>query len=141
MNAAPPFASRLAAVALASAALAGCASFPAACPAPGKPALWVQIAFGRGMGGQGLVSEEAFQRFVDAEVTPRFPEGLTLVEARGQWRGADGRIVAEPSKVLMLALPPGGQGLRKADEVRAAYAKAFHQEAVMLVTQPACVAF
>ena len=128
-------------MALAAVALAGCASHPAACPSPGKPAQWVQIAFGRGMGAQDVVSEEAFQKFVDAEITPRFPDGLTLVEARGQWRGADGRIASEPSKVLMLALPPGGEGLRKADEVRAAYAKAFRQEAVMLVTQPACVAF
>jgi hypothetical protein len=131
---------RLALATLLSATLAGCASLPASCPAPGKPALWAQLAFGRAIGDQGVVSEEAFQAFVDTEVTPRFPDGLTIVDARGQWRGADGRIVREPSKILMLALPPG-EGLGKLEAVGEAYKRAFRQEAVMLLTQPACLAF
>ncbi len=121
--------------------LTGCASLPTACPAPTKPVQWVQLAFGRNIGDQGLVSDEDFQRFVDAEVTPRFPDGLTILDARGQWRGGDGKIAREPSKILMLALPPGSEPLKKVDQVRAAYQRAFHQESVMLLTQPACVAF
>lgn len=126
---------------LASGWLAGCASLPTACPAPARPVQWAQLAFGRAIGDQGVVSDEAFQRFVDTEITPRFPDGLTIVDARGQWRGADGQILREPSKVLMLALPPGAESLGKLDAVRAAYKSAFRQEAVMLLTQPACVAF
>jgi hypothetical protein len=121
--------------------LAGCAALPAPCPTPGKSILWAQLAFGRAINGQGVVSDEDFQRFVDTEVTPRFPDGLSLVDARGQWRGADGQVVREPSKILMLALPPGAESLKKVDAVREAYKRTFHQEAVMLLTQPACVAF
>lgn len=128
-------------LALTSTALVGCASLRSACPVSSQPARWAQLAFGRAIGDQGLVSDQDFQSFVDTEVTPRFPDGLTVLDARGQWRGADGRIVREPSKILMLALPRDRDGLKKADEVRAAYKRGFHQEAVMLVTQPACVAF
>ena len=34
--------------------------------------------------------------------TPRFPEGLTVLEAAGQWQEADGDIIEEFSKVVLL---------------------------------------
>ncbi len=141
MRAAPSRSLNLALVVLTSGMLAGCASLSTACPAPSQPTQWVQLAFGRSIGDQGLVSDQDFQRFIDTEVTPRFPDGLTVVDAHGQWRGGDGRIVREPSKILMLALPPGAGGLEKVEAVRKAYKQAFHQESVMLLTQPACVGF
>jgi hypothetical protein len=122
--------------------LAGCASLPTGCPASSQPTQWTQLAFGRSIGDQGdLVSEADFQHFVDSEITPRFPDGLTILDARGQWRGPDGRLVREPSKILLLALPSGAESLKKVDEIRAAYRQAFRQDSVMWVTQPACVAF
>src|SRR5262245_66552116 len=34
----------------------------------------------------GRVTDEEWQRFVDEEISPRFPDGLTIQEAGGQWR-------------------------------------------------------
>ena len=65
----------------------GCASLaPQAC-APGQQAmLSAELLFGRKIGDRIGVSEADFRRFVDQEVTPRFPDGLTILDATGQYR-------------------------------------------------------
>lgn len=123
--------------------LSGCASLaPAlACPAGQSPGRLVQLGFGRKIGDQVGVSEADFARFVDEELTPRFPEGLTVLDAAGQWRSAAGPIIREPSKIVLLALPGRTGGEDRIEAVRAAYVRRFSQEGVMALTQPACVGF
>jgi hypothetical protein len=41
------------------------------------------------------VTEEEFRAFLDEFVTPLFPDGLTVVKADGQFRGADGVTIEE----------------------------------------------
>lgn len=122
--------------------LCGCASLtPAACPASQSPGRTVQLFFGRDIGDQVGVSDSDFARFVDEELTPRFPDGLTVLDAAGQWRSSAGPIVREPSKMVILALPGRAGGEGKLDAVRTAYKSRFSQEAVLVVTQPACLGF
>ena len=79
---------------------------PAACSAPLKPQQVAELLLGRKIGDRIGVSEAAWQRFVDREITPRFPDGLTVYDARGQYRDSErSRIVREPSKVVMIVLP------------------------------------
>ncbi|NUR42262.1 MAG: DUF3574 domain-containing protein, partial [Streptomyces sp.] len=70
--------------------------------------------------------------FVDKEVTPDFPDGLTVQNGRGQWRDASGRIEKERSYELILLYPVAQAGAsdRKIEGIRRAYEKAFGQEAV-----------
>ena len=49
-------------------------------------------------GSTDTVDAVEWQRFLDSSVTPRFPDGLTWLDARGQWRGKDGRVIGEPSR-------------------------------------------
>jgi hypothetical protein len=100
-----------------------------------------QLFFGQNIGGKAGVSEAAFRRFVDEELTPRFPQGLTVLDGGGQWKGAEDKLIREASKVVVLVLAPGGDTGRKLDEVRNAYVQRFKQDSVLLVTQKACVAF
>ena len=62
---------------------------------------------------KGSVSELEWQMFLRDEVTKRFPDGLTVWEAEGQWRTAAGSIDHEQSKVLLLVHPdtPGGAAI------------------------------
>jgi hypothetical protein len=87
------------------------------------------------------VTEQEWQSFVEQVVTPRFPAGLTVLESTGQWRNPDGRIVREPSKVLVILHPSSETADAKIDEVRRLYCERFNQEAVMKVASPARVAF
>ncbi|KQY95789.1 hypothetical protein ASD21_04570 [Caulobacter sp. Root1455] len=122
--------------------LTGCASLATAtCPAGQNPGRAVELLFGRKIGDQVGVSEVDFARFVDEELTPRFPDGLTVLDAAGQWRSNAGPILREPSKVVILALPGRAGGEDRLDAVRAAYRQRFSQEAVLVITQPACLGF
>src|SRR3954454_16187277 len=86
---------------------AGCAANPAPAPTPalscatGDTALVREtLYFGRNRPGVGTVSDAEWQRFLAEVVTPRFPSGLTVQEASGQWKGASGAIEQERSEIL-----------------------------------------
>lgn len=101
-----------------------------------------ELIFGRDIGRRTGVSEAAWRRFLDREVTPRFPDGLTVVNAVGQWRDrSTGRIVREPSKMLMIVLPGNADDHARLDAVVAAYKRQFQQQSVGIIVQPACAAF
>lgn len=126
---------------LVSGVLAGCSSAPApVCPAGLKPVTSAELYFGRAIPTGGLVSEADWQRFVDEEVTPRFPDGLTVTDATGQWKGAGG-IVHEPSKRLFVLVSGSSQDAAKLEAIRQAYRARFRQESVLLVETPVCGAF
>ena len=89
---------------------------------------------------KGSVSELEFQMFLRDEVTSRFPDGLTVWEADGQWRGADGGIEHEKAKVLLLVHPDTAAARTAVQAVIARYRKAFEQESVLWETARVCVA-
>jgi hypothetical protein len=89
----------------------------------------------------GSVSAADWDAFLRDTVTPRFPDGLTVHAANGQWRGADGRIVREPSWVLELVHVDDARSEDAVDAIAEAYKSRFRQEAVMRVSSPACVSF
>jgi Protein of unknown function (DUF3574) len=120
----------------------GAAAEPMACNAPLKPQQVAELLFGRKIGDRLGVSETQFLNFLDREITPRFPDGLTVYDARGQWRDGDrNRIVREPSKVVMIVLPGGPEDMARLTEVAEAYKKRFKQQSVGMVLRPACVSF
>jgi hypothetical protein len=122
--------------------LAGCATLGApACPPGGRERLVADLMFGRNIGGALGVSERAFARFVDGEVTPRFPEGLTIVDTRGQYRSSAGAMIREPGKLITIVLTGEARDLPRLSEVAEAYKRRFRQESVGIVTRRACVAF
>ncbi|WP_354297902.1 DUF3574 domain-containing protein [Phenylobacterium koreense] len=124
-------------------ALAGCAALPtpAACPVGQEPMRTAQLFFGQNIGGKPGVSDAEFRRFVDEELTPLFPSGLTVLDGGGQWKGDENRLIREASKVVVLVLPNGPEAGKKLEAARKAYKARFHQESVLLVTQAACVDF
>ncbi len=104
--------------------------------------LVAEVLFGRNIGDRIGVSEAAFARFVDDEVTPRFPDGLTLLDAKGQYR--DGRrrvLVREPGKVLLIALNDDADGRARIEAIADAYKRRFNQQSVVTIVRQACVSF
>jgi hypothetical protein len=113
-----------------------------ACHGAQKPREVAELMFGRNIGNRVGVSEAAWQRFVAREMTPRFPDGLTIIDATGQWRDSGtSKVVREPSKRVEIVLPGAGDDEDKLDAIVAAYKKQFRQQAVGVVVRPACVAF
>lgn len=100
-----------------------------------------ELFFGRNIGGAPGVSEADFRKFMDEEVTPRFPDGLTVLDGGGQWRGDENRLIREASKVVLIVLPKGRDAAARVEAVRNAYKSRFRQDSVLLITQAACVSF
>lgn len=115
---------------------------PAACPAGAAAMTSAELFFGRFIGDALGVSDEDWARFVDEEATPRFPGGLTVLDVAGQYRGADGKLVKEPSKLLLLFFAADDAAAPvKAAEIAEAYKRRFRQESVLTVLRPVCAAF
>jgi Protein of unknown function (DUF3574) len=115
---------------------------PAACSAPLKPQQVAELLLGRKIGDRLGVSETQFLNFLDREITPRFPDGLTVYDARGQYRDSErSRIVREPSKVVMIVLPGKPEDMTHLNEIADAYKKRFRQQSVGIVLRQACVSF
>ncbi|MGH7631970.1 MAG: DUF3574 domain-containing protein [Gemmatimonadales bacterium] len=128
--------------------MAACTQLPpAAAPAPepgcsgaAAPYLRTILYFGLARPA-GTVSEDEWSAFLRDEITPHFPDGLTVSEAAGQWRGADGVIVREPTKVVLLVHPRIGLAESAVQMIIARYKQAFEQEAVLWETAPICAVF
>jgi hypothetical protein len=133
---------RLLAIPLLVLSLGGSASAQLACNAPHKAQQVVDLLFGRKIGNRVAVTEGQWARFVDSEITPRFPDGLTVFNAYGQWRDTErNRIVREPSKVVTIVLPGKPEDGDRLTEIIEAYKKRFKQQSVGMVLRPACVSF
>ena len=100
-----------------------------------------RLFFGRSQGTVEVVTDAAWRAFLAEEITPRFSDGLTVMDAAGQWRDASGTIVRERTKVLLVLAEPGPAGMQRTDEIMQAYKRAFSQEAVLRAVTTACVSF
>ena len=100
------------------------------------------MTFGRRIVGHIAVSETQWLQFIDNEITPRFPEGLTAYDAAGQWRDpATKKIVRETSKVVLIVLPGNAEDLTRLNEIIDIYKRRFKQQSVGMILRPACVSF
>ena len=107
------------------------------CTPPQKSMLDVEFLLGR-----GNASDVRWRQFLAREVTPRFPDGLTVYETTGQWRDPERKLVIrERSRVLRIIVAADQPANDKVAAIAAAYKKQFGQKSVGIVTRPACVSF
>ena len=140
--------SRLAAGAVAVALLlSGCVApgHQPVSPAPacrtGDPLVQTTLYFGLNRPAGPAITAAEWQTFVDSQVTPRFKDGLTVFDAKGQWLGHDGKLARENSKALLLIHAPGKESEANIEALRSGYKQQFAQDSVMRVDAPVCVAF
>ena len=92
--------------------------------------------------GRAAADEEAWRDFLAGAVTPRFPSGFTVFDGDGQWRQpATGRILSEPSTVIVVVAEPGAATLAALEAIRADYRQRFAQDSVGLVLTESCASF
>lgn len=125
--------------------LAACATPPASsyCPPGLQQATVAEAYFGRTSPNRAEITEEEWRAFLADTFTPAFPDGLTALDGAGQWRNAEGRILLERSKVLVLVLPGTDQAAARARllPVENAWKARFNQQSVLTVLRGACVSF
>ena len=89
----------------------------------------------------GVVSADEWADFLRTSVTPRFPQGLSVWPAAGQWLGKDGKIAHESSFVLNVVHADDDASEHAVQAIRQDYETRFAQEAVLRVRSAACVSF
>lgn len=122
---------------------AGAQSLPPAALAPPAPLsvadapaalVRTELYFGR-------VSPADWDDFLARIVTPRFPDGLTWWDTRGQWKNLSGIVTKEDSCVLVLIHAPTPAKDRAVQEIRAEFKTRFHQQSVLRADQAVTASF
>jgi hypothetical protein len=97
-------------------ALAGCGDAETStggsggCPDGLEPATEYRLFFGLTDSDGEVIAEEEWQDFLRNVITPRFPGGLTILDAYGQWQSPAGDLHRESTKVLLVGVSDNDEG-------------------------------
>ena len=113
---------------------------------PGQTSGWVDTKLYFGLGPaehpEKGISEAEWRDFLDKQVTPRFPSGLSVLEVYGQWKGKDQQVPERlRSKLLVIDYPDTRENRDKIDAIRAAWKQKTGDQSVLRITVPAEVSF
>ncbi len=112
----------------------------AECKPPARAQVRHELVFGTARAHGVPLREDEWQSFIDSVVTPRFPDGLTVLNASGQWRGEAG-VTKEQARILVIwhdRLPSRDADI---EAIRSAYKERFDQESVLRIDSVSCVSF
>lgn len=93
----------------------------------------VELYFGQSRPDGSLIAAADWQAFSDSVITPVLPEGLSVADVHGQWKEASGKVISEPSKVVLAFVPLTKERSQAIDCIRQKYCRYFRQESVMRV--------
>ena len=101
-----------------------------------------ELFFGRSRPGGTMVTDAEWQGFLDQEITPRFPDGLTVLLGRGHFRGQSG-VISREDAVLVIVLYPvqTPESSRRIEDIREAYTRTFQQQSVLRADAITCASF
>ena len=83
----------------------------------------------------GQESDEQWRMFLEKEVTSRFPAGLTVVEARGQWRNNSHSVEREQSRIVEILHENDEDAATRIEKLVSEYKSRFQQEAVLVIQE------
>jgi len=113
---------------------------------PGATQGWVdtKLYFGLGLADhpEEGISEQEWREFLDKEVTPRFPSGLSVLDVYGQWQGMQETSPERlRSKMLIIYYPDSKENRESIAAIRTAWKQKTGDQSVLQVTEPADVSF
>lgn len=94
-----------------------------------------RLFFGRNIPAGGTVTEAQWEAFVRDEISPRFPKGLTIYAAKGEWKGGREDVY------VVEILHPSGEDETAIGAIAGEYKRRFGQDAVLRVTAPSTMRF
>ena len=97
------------------------------------------LYFGLSIAGGGTVGDADWKRFEDDVLGRAFPDGFTVLDAHGTWRGSDGATVSEPSRVVAIVHADDAVSDAAIRDIVQRYRTAFRQKAVLRERAAVCV--
>jgi len=88
------------------------------CPQGTEPYTEYRLFFGRGNADNPrTVSDDDWSKFLEDTITVEFPDGLTVLDAYGQYTAPSGAFIKEDTKVLIILVPPDNDSVSGIDRV------------------------
>ena len=100
-----------------------------------------ELYFGLSKPAGGTVSEAEWQLFLNLVITPRFPTGLTVVAAEGQYLNSSNELIKENTKLVILIYENSPTKNQMIAQIIDIYKRLFSQESVLRVTSSVRVSF
>jgi hypothetical protein len=100
-----------------------------------------ELYFGLSKPGGLTVSDVEWQIFLNSVITPRFQQGLTVMDAYGQYLNQDGKLIKEKTKLVILIYENNLSKNHMIEQVIASYKQRFQQESVLRVTSTVKLSF
>ena len=121
----------------------GCdAIFDKGCPKDTERWIEYQLFMGLSAPDSDVVDDTEWETFLADTVTPRSPDGLTVLDGNGQWRGSNDQIEREASKLLIILAPNDDDEAEELiDQISNEYKSRFEQESVLKTVSKTCVSF
>ncbi len=121
----------------------GCeAIFDKGCPEDTERWIEYQLFMGLSAPDGDVVDDTEWETFLADTVTPRFPDGLTVLVGNGQWRGSNDQIEREAFKLLIILAPADDEDAdERVEQVSNEYKNRFEQESVLKTISKTCVSF
>jgi hypothetical protein len=94
-----------------------------------------ELFFGQSMPGGALIPAADWQRFVDEQITPAFSDGLTIVDAGGQYKNRTGTVIKEPAKIVILVYRSSAEKDAAIRRLVDDYKRQFKQESVLWTSE------
>lgn len=85
--------------------------------------LW-RFHFGLGVGGMA-VGQDKMRAFIDEVLTPAFPNGMTITEARGQWRSEEHGLIRERTVLVDVQCPDSEDNRAAVEAIAREYVQRF----------------
>lgn len=99
------------------------------------------LYFGRAIPAGGEVADADWQAFERDVLAPALPSGYTVIDGRGQWRGGDGVLRGEASRIVIAVHADDAATQQRLRAVIADYRQRFAQESVLHDRSAVCATF
>lgn len=111
------------------------------CRSGSIPMRRLELVLGMSRKGKVDVGDAEWAAFLEREVTPRFPDGLTVLSGFGQWRGASGAVRREPARIVLVWAATAPALEARVEAIRTAWKTTHDQESVLRADGWSCVSF
>lgn len=101
----------------------------------------VTLYFGLDRINKPAVTEGECTSFLNREVTPFFPIGLTVTHGRGQYKAGSGTLYDEDTKVLEIIYEHTSETDQRIETIRTLFKEQYDQESVLRVDSMAVAAW
>ena len=112
------------------------------CPGGTEPYTEYRLFFGRGdADNRQVVTDEDWDKFLEDTITAEFPDGLTVLDAYGQYTDSAATLIKEDTKVLIILVPLDDGSASGIDRIIEEYKRRFIRTAVLRQVTSTCAVF